>query len=288
MNILVWNKLRMAKSLSHFWSRIWRCSFHFKVLWRFEHRKEVHQKSGQKELNCILGNCDFTGKMSILREFFQHVPQKNRNFFYPWDYNAFARRILYKSCRFWFWSFYFCLTHCRVLPVWVWGSYIARKLVTLEGWVILPVKSHDEYLSQVLSDCKVLWMNLEQLVETFIKLPIFGSSRAICVLLRGQNQLLVPAGWGKARKFHRTPSRGRIESKTSAGKKSQRVYIRKVGLGISRTNVDSQLNPVYNVFHLIFLLWKRNDSSVVLYTWSWRGKPAASARAELRKANAER
>ena len=30
-----------------------------------------------------------------------------------------------------------------------------------------------------------------------------------------------------------------------------------------------------------------NDSSVVLYTWSWRGKPAASARAELRKANAD-
>ena len=31
-----------------------------------------------------------------------------------------------------------------------------------------------------------------------------------------------------------------------------------------------------------------NDSSVVLYTRSWRGKPAASARGRLRKANAER
>jgi len=36
-----------------------------------------------------------------------------------------------------------------------------------------------------------------------------------------------------------------------------------------------------------FLWWKRNDSSVVLYTWSQHGKPAASARARLRKANAE-
>jgi len=26
----------------------------------------------------------------------------------------------------------------------------------------------------------------------------------------------------------------------------------KVGLGISRTNVDSQWNPVYNAFHLVF------------------------------------
>jgi len=39
----------------------------------------------------------------------------------------------------------------------------------------------------------------------------------------------------------------------------------KVGLGISRINADSQWNPVYNVIHRIFL-WKRNDSSVVLYT----------------------
>ena len=37
-----------------------------------------------------------------------------------------------------------------------------------------------------------------------------------------------------------------------------------------------------------FLLRKRNDSSVILQTWSWRGKPAASARAGLRRANAER
>jgi len=57
----------------------------------------------------------------------------------------------------------------------------------------------------------------------------------------------------------------------------------KVGLGISRTNADSQWNPVYNVFHRNFLLWKRNDSSVVLYTWSWRGKPRSSRAAESKR-----
>jgi len=51
---------------------------------------------------------------------------------------------------------------------------------------------NDKYLNQFLSDYKVLWMTLEQLVETFIKLPILDCSRAICVLLQGQNQLLVP------------------------------------------------------------------------------------------------
>jgi len=43
-------------------------------------------------------------------------------------------------------------------------------------------------------------MTVEQLVEIFIKPPIFDSSRAICVLIWGQNKLFVPSGWGKARK----------------------------------------------------------------------------------------
>jgi len=51
-----------------------------------------------------------------------------------------------------------------------------------------------EYLKDFLLDCKVLWMTLEQLVEIFIELPIFDSSRAICVLLRWQNHVLVPSG----------------------------------------------------------------------------------------------
>jgi len=36
------------------------------------------------------------------------------------------------------------------------------------------------------------------------------------------------------------------------------------------------------------LLWKRNELLVVIQTWSWYGKPAASARAWLREANAKR
>jgi len=43
---------------------------------------------------------------------------------------------------------------------------------------------NDEHLSQFLSDCKVLWMTLEKLVEIFIKPSIFDSSRGICVLLQ--------------------------------------------------------------------------------------------------------
>ena len=38
----------------------------------------------------------------------------------------------------------------------------------------------------------------------------------------------------------------------------------------------------------ISLLWKWNDSSIVLWLCSWHGKPAASARACLREANKER
>ena len=79
--------------------------------------------------------------MAILRGFFEHVPQKERNFFHICDLNTFARRILYKSCRVWFRSFFFwhivvfCQCGLQSLEV-------LENLVTLEGWVILPVKSH--------------------------------------------------------------------------------------------------------------------------------------------------
>jgi len=59
-----------------------------------------------------------------------------------------------------------------------------------------PWNQTEKWISQsILPDCKVFWMTLEQLFDLFIKLPIFDSSRAICVLVRGQYQLLVPSGW---------------------------------------------------------------------------------------------
>jgi len=90
-------------------------------------------------------------------------------------------------------------THCRVLPVWVVDSIPACHAWRL-GHFKRDITLNNEYLSQFLPDRKVLWMTLEQLFKSFVKLPIFDSSRAICALLRGQNQLLVPSGWGKVRK----------------------------------------------------------------------------------------
>jgi hypothetical protein len=99
-------------------------------------------------------------------------------------------------------KFWFFLTHCRVF-----ASVGLRVLKCSKigharrmGNFTREITLNDKYLNQFLSDYKVLWMTLEQLVETFIKLPILDCSRAICVLLQGQNQLLVPIGWGKARK----------------------------------------------------------------------------------------
>jgi len=57
----------------------------------------------------------------------------------------------------------------------------ARRL----GYFTREITLKNEYLSQFLPDRKVLWMTLEQLFEIFIKLPIFDSSRAMCVLPRG-------------------------------------------------------------------------------------------------------
>ena len=146
-----------------------------------------------------------------------------------------------------FLTFCFCLTHCRVLPVWVGECvllcfidprvrkitnkasscpgifsrtlrfyYVAsspgsplphlldghRKLVGCSAipW-FYPWNHPERWISQPIF-VGVLWITLEHLLEIFMKLPIFDSSslRTICVLLRGHNQLLVPSGWGKARK----------------------------------------------------------------------------------------
>ena len=53
------------------------------------------------------------------------------------------------------------------------------------GYFTREITLKNVCLSQFWPDRKVLWMTLEQLFEIFIKLSMFNSSRAICVLLRG-------------------------------------------------------------------------------------------------------
>jgi len=63
-------------------------------------------------------------------------------------------------------------------------------------------------------------MTLKQLFKFLMKLPGLDCNSAICVLLRGQNQLLSHLGEEmpeKPPKSHRNPSRSRIESIKRAG-----------------------------------------------------------------------
>ena len=93
------------------------------------------------------------------------------------------------------------------LPTWRIGLYL--EFIQLHWFLEIGSRFHftreitlnNEYLSQCLSDRKVFWMTFEQLFEIFIKFTRFECSRATCILLRGQNQLLVPSGWAKARKI---------------------------------------------------------------------------------------
>jgi len=145
--------------------------------------------------------------MAMLRGFFQHIPQKNRKIFCRWFSN-----ILFKLCRFWFRSLYLFLTHCQcgfeklaVLENWcvllcfvdpILGNLTVRGhscvcvcvlRVTLEGWLILPVKSHWTMNISVnfCRTAKSLGWFYNNFLTIFIKLTIFDSSRAICVTLRG-------------------------------------------------------------------------------------------------------
>jgi len=112
---------------------------------------------------------------------------------------------------------------------------VLENLVTLEGWVILPVKSH--WTMNISANFCLTAKSFGCFENNFwdlhwTLLSIFDSSRAICAFLWGQNQLLVPSGWGKARNHsnfpdmsRRNPSRGCLESIKSAGKRSQKVGI---------------------------------------------------------------
>jgi len=124
----------------------------------------------------------------------------------------------------------------KVLKCWRFGH--ARML----GHSTHEITLNDEYPSKFLPGRKFLWITLEQLFGIFIKLPIFDSSRAICVLLRGQNQLWSHLGEERPQKpqnFNRNPSYGRIDQKR--GEKISDSYTKAFSWNTySRSNLYSE------------------------------------------------
>ena len=104
-----------------------------------------------------------------------------------------------------------------------------KSQTVLENWVPLPFYSWnrtEQWISQpFLSGSQSPWNDFNNF-QIFIKLPMFDWDRAICVLLQGQNQLLVPSGWGKARKTSRNPSHCHIKSIKSTSKRSQKTKLK--------------------------------------------------------------
>jgi len=98
------------------------------------------------------------------------------------------------------------------------SSHVSRL-----GTFTHEIALNDEYLSQFSPDLKVLYMTLKQLFKIFIKLTIFDCNRAIRVLLRGQDQLLVPSEWGKARKPSKIPQESFPQSQRIDQKRSQKL-----------------------------------------------------------------
>jgi len=99
-----------------------------------------------------------------------------------------ARHAVFDFQVFIFFGHIVMFCQCGVESLEVLENWSARRM----GNFTREFTLNDDDLGQFWSACKVHWMTLEQLVEIFIKLSIFDSSRAICVLLWGQNQLLVP------------------------------------------------------------------------------------------------
>jgi len=114
--------------------------------------------------------------------------------------------------------------------MWFWESWSARKLVMLEGWVILPVKAH--YTMNISANfCRNaksfgwLWNNL---LRPSLNSPFLKAAEQYVYCSGGNINFWSHLGEErpqKPQKFHSNPSRGRIESIKSAGNRSQKVTL---------------------------------------------------------------
>ena len=182
----------------------------------------------------------------------------------------------------------------------IWGSGSEPLVTTTELYCTFCRISHFEsyqwtwviHINNVLSIEKILfdildfWCRIEEIrfVKTLSKRRMFVSFTKIsaCWLLHRLIKLNKIC-WEKR------PVKPQPNLRTSFCRRDLKntQHHLKVRLGISRTNADSQWNPAYNAFNK-FLVVKTKRFVGSFVTWSRRGKPAASARAGLRKANAER
>ena len=102
-----------------------------------------------------------------------------------------------------------------------------ENCVKLEGWVILPLKSHcTMYISANCAGPQSTLDDFKTTFENFFKLPMFDCDRAICVLLQGQKQLLFPSGCGKARKTSKISLESFPRSHRIDQKRRQTILVR--------------------------------------------------------------
>jgi len=153
----------------------------------YEHWKGFHQKSGQNYRLCFVEQGVLTGKLAKLRGFFQLVPQKIETF--SIDEIRTLLRGASSSSRavsdfkvFMLFDTLSCFDILSMRDLKCSKIGHARRMGNFTSEITL----NDEYLGPFLSDCKVLWICIQQLVGNFIKLPISDRSQAICVLLGGK------------------------------------------------------------------------------------------------------
>jgi len=117
---------------------------------------------------------------------------------------------------------------CRDLPVWIRESSSTRKLVTLEGWVNLPVKSHWK-MNISANFCRTVksfgWLQ-NNFLRSSLNFPCLIAAEQYAYCCGGKINFWSHLGEerpGKPQIFHTNPSCSRIDSIKSAGNRSQKV-----------------------------------------------------------------
>jgi len=133
----------------------------------------------------------------------------------------------------------------------------ARRL----GHFTREITLFDEYLSQFLPDCKVLWITLKQLLEIFVKLTILDCNRATYVSPEGQNRFIIPSEWGNALKTSKISQESILRSHRIDQKRRQKIlesYIKTV----PRIFLDIKFSRRISVSW--YVIWRVNPSGPAL------------------------
>jgi len=153
------------------------------------------------------------------------IRSKIAPFFYSCDYNKFVECILYKSCRFGFRILFLDTLSCFASVGW---RVLKCSKVGSCFHFTSEIALNDEYLKQFFPDHKSFKWHENNFLKSSLNFPCLIATEQYAYCCGGKMNFWSHVSEERPPKpdfFHTNPSRGRIESIKSTGKRSQKVTL---------------------------------------------------------------